>query len=251
MEKQSIQHSEGDSLVRLNALFGKIRIPKYVNRTDIYYIDKGFDVGKLRKDLYKTDLEDYTNHLIFAGFEFKMLQESEFEGTLIRLKEEVTNAKILKVLRDISHSRLSFSLNNFNKGILHVSSKVITEAIQEALEKQFEKQDGELYVKISDEELKNFIIREEAIAFRTGAPSIMHRIAKLAEILIFLIHYEENFNFTPETIDTFSNKDCRLVHDYLVFWGLIEDKSYQNINHIYIRTMISNLRRQRKNGFIK
>ena len=88
---------------------------------------------------------------------------------------------------------------------------------------------------------------------KAGAKTKNDNIASLAERLSYLIRLKRFLN-QNEYFDisryTIKNKDCRLIHDYLVFFGLIQDqkerKNTTTSPENYIKMLIKNYRANRK-----
>lgn len=98
---------------------------------------------------------------------------------------------------------------------------------------------------------------------KKGAPVKNKKIAEFAELLLYLPSINDPNSKNPYKFNKYNNEDCRIIHDYLVFWGLIENKKKDNqINsekvndpystpHNYIRSLINNLRKQRESKSVK
>lgn len=87
---------------------------------------------------------------------------------------------------------------------------------------------------------------------KVGAKAKNDNIASLSERISYLIRLKRFLEQSEhDDISKFpiSNKDCRLIHEYLVFWRLLESKSTSNNTTTpdnYIKALIKNYRQHRK-----
>lgn len=254
MERFNDQEYSSTLLFDLNTFFEIIKIPKYHYRPDSFYMNSRYDIEALKYLLKKTSLEYLTNYLIFAGYEFRQIQDRLTESTQVVLGRKVHEAKILRFIRNVPKEKIRIRIYNHTED--HDTRRLdIIESVQLCLEKTFETEnpnDPNIFIKISDYDLNELILKDERVAFRKGAPYVVHRVAKFAELLLFFIHYntDEICPSNPHNFTGFDSSDCRLVHDYLLFWHLIANKKIEKRNYDirpkYIRSMITNLRKQRK-----
>lgn len=242
----------------LNEYFKEINISPYLERPDEFYEQQGINLKQLRRILFNNPLEHYTNYLIFVGYEFFVMQSDRIMSTSAILSNNVYNARLLLFLRNTPSNKIEISVCS-NLNIKHTThEKSIINAIKNELEHSFEKLlnvGTEINNKISNDQLLDYIESKEKIAFRKGAPYSKHKVAAFAELLIFLAYYKENEFIDPYKQAETSNANCELIHDYLVFWRLIDKKEkIKNQKkksfvtpHNYIRQLIINLRKQRDN----
>jgi hypothetical protein len=125
-------------------------------------------------------------------------------------------------------------------------------------------------IKLKINALDNIISKENPIKVKKGAPPKNQFIGTLAEVILCIIKFDqylEDVNaynqldlkermqaIEPRKTVKLSNSDCNIIHDILVAWELIDDKSNNTLNTVtpvdYIKGLIKNIRKQRPDFYV-
>lgn len=254
-----------DFTLELDEFFEQIGVPKYEERPYEFYKSKGFQLEELEFILAKTPLQVFYKYILFAGYEFKLVEQKQKKQSVYK-KEDLNKAEMLLFLRKITASKenkdviIEVHSNEKDKfkTKYKVQSKAIANELKLVLMEYFKK---EHKMKFNVDNLDNriiieFIADERRKIIKRGKPQKNNSIAQFAENLLFMIYHDSAIS---NKVEKFTNRDCRLIHDCLSYFEIIEDKSRKKLRakdelsyvkvsrHNYIRTLINNYRKQKNN----
>ena len=258
MPMQNILEYPSSILLDFNTFSGKISkygFPEYYYKSEEFYTSLGVKVEEIKDLAITYELKKYTNYLLFLGYEFTQLQLLPAHLYEKPQTDKLINAKLLQFLRSTSQDDITLkilSAKNENTFKLDNNVEAIS-ALQSGLEKIFlikNYQFPTLSENISDAQLNDYIENESKKLLKSGAKNKQRRIARLAEFILFVMYYETKKYEKPQDVITFTNKDCRFIHDYMLLWDFIENKDFRSIKktdtrHNYIKSLIVNLRDKR------
>lgn len=254
-------YNMNDFIPELNTFFSKIGIPEYEERSFDFY-SKFYDVEELLFILSKTPLKVFSNYLLFAGHEFRLIEDNNKKSKTYDL-EALQNAQLLLFLRKCTAKEVDPTIEIYssekerNKSKYKTGTREIISILKNSIEEKFRIKYS-LNFDVNNQEnkiLEDFISKQRKLVIRRGKPQKNHLIAQFALILLSLIYHDYAI---INKVEGYSNKDCRLIHDYLAFFKIIDDKRLlaERLNskgakskitpHNYIRSLVNNYRKSVK-----
>jgi len=213
---------------------------------------EGFDCNNFNMIMKRNiAFEKYSNALWFIGMQtYINRNESSFLGFNLERRKFNDNLPerelmiLLLALRNSKSPELTLKLSTPKTNIKTSNSNLII-ALKSHLESIRLGHSNKFLKDVSDFDLSNLINEKKPLPRKRGAINKKFKVATLAIALVCILHWNE-YILTKKRFDIkFSDEDCNLIYEYLLFWKLIEDKEADQttttLKKNYIRTMIRNI----------
>ncbi len=238
-----------------------------------FYIEKKIDLKEFERILIKSDFDKYLGLILLYFYKLE-----NTPNRLLKLKEIIENqkkhriedypkqhkkAQILKLLRETHYDKIDIKITSPINSIT-IKDYEILNVIKEFLESYFmfsKAESPSVFENIDDQMLDEYIKQKDLskIKKNKGAPEKLTSIYKIANNLLLLMRWESDIrNINNSELEKYiielkpKNKECRLIHDIMVFWDFVENKNTQtntNTPSKYIRTLIFNSKKKHKQLF--
>lgn len=230
-----------------------------------FYIEKGIDIKRFERILIKADYDDYTDFLLLLfynlstiGSHKSIIERKTKQYILKDIPKEQKKARVLKLLMENKHEGIKIEISSPNETV-KIKDEEITGAIYSFLIEWFSVWDDELTDRpippnkyMLEAIISEFDISKHKIT--KGAPEKLSLVKDLVVKLILLFRWEDEVKkLSIEERKIYvgdikpKNNECKLIHDILVFWNLIEDKTNSTNTNTpinYIRTLSNNSKKK-------
>lgn len=261
-----------DGKVILNQLLSKIGISNLEFHDEDFYKKNGVKFDKFKKILIKADLEQSVGLLAALCWQVKHTEERLLPREKVhkKIKQEqyefhkkkISDANILNML--LSNKNLKLQISDIYQAV-DITEEQILDFIRDIFDSRTFGTNSPQTKELKQIALDEIISKGNPITIRKGAPPKNQYLGTLAEVILCIIKFEQysenvkKYNsleiqekmksIDPRKSVKISNSDCINIHDILVFWELMDDKSNNTVNTVtpvdYVKGLIKNIRMQR------